>query len=901
MSARRRLVHRIRIAMAGALLAPLVMAAVLLGASYMSIPAGAVTAAGSLLHVRTTIEVGGVSVAHDTGGTLFVVPDNQVLTYGDALPDYTFTLHSGAANGPAVSPTLATPPVCSSPYDGSWSVGSYPTAISCSGGSDPAYSFDTTSTAGITINQATLYVVPDALVVRAHQPAPPFTFSFHLGSPSGPVIPVDVATPPTCSAPYATTLTQKSPPVVITCSGGADPNYAFDTSSSAPLTIGAPILKPQAPLVVTPPSTGIAGIGDPLVVKGGSGSHRVVLQTSTPECAIKDGQVVYLGAKSVATCVVTATNPQNGDYKAATSKPFTVTIGSLAGLQGQHVTTRFCGPPGVSIIGCRVTLTITGFPGQLPLSAWVDGLVGSPVAATTDGSGTATISLVLPSSLMTGEHVVSVGLISGDHTSVGGSEQFSVVSGQVLGHIGPPPSGPLGQFVQYLPSQHRKEILATAVGTVAAVGAAAGAMGGAGGGSSGGGTGSSEGGVSGETGNLAHSSIASYIQHRAIKVEAEAALFAPAVMIPSQRAPGRIAYFSPMIGRISVDGEYLRAFTGHVWLSLLALAAALGVTSAVSTHFDAIPPTTVLFGLILALGILDAWFGFTSGLTFILLAAATGHIRSFSEIRLAAGIMLVWFTIPLAAGTVRPLRRYFQRTLDGIWNHAADVVVAGLFGAWVTEKLISNLSSVSGVELPIVKEKYLMALVSLVVITVRIVLESYVLMRLPDRLAAMHHQGDLRAPAWQQLLSLTLQMGLLLFFAQALLGTSWALFVGTAIYFSPLLPKPFAHRLPKSRRIAKLVPVPVFKYSTVVLIGAAISIVLQLTVHSTSTLERVAFIVLPLPTVFFWHINLWAAPKSSVDAGAPVSRWRQSPWLLRIGGTLLFTSAVFVVLNHVGA
>jgi len=229
-------------------------------------------------------------------------------------------------------------------------------------------------------------------------------------------------------------------------------------------------------------------------------------------------------------------------------------------------------------------------------------------------------------------------------------------------------------------------------------------------------------------------------------------------------------------------------------------------------------------------------------------------------------------------------------------------VVGGLFGAWVAEKLVTNLSGISGVELPIVKEKGSNALIALALSTFRILVEATVIERLPHRLSAVHHQGKLQAPLVQQLLSLTLQIGLLLFLAQAFLGVSWALWLGTILYFSPLAPKPFEKKLPKSSFFTKLVPIPLFKYSTVVLIGAGISILLELTVHSTSMLQRLAFIVLPLPNVFFWHVSLWAAPKKAdVVAAGPVPLWRRNPWVLRLAGTLVFIGAVYIVTHHIGA
>ena len=894
-----RLVQRVRLALVGALLAPLALATVLLGASFFSISAGAVTFAGHMLNIPTT--VGELSMyPHDGGGTLFVVPDNQVITYSDALPNYTFTYHEGSPAGPVVTPTLTAPPTCTSGYDGSWNVGSYAGAITCSAGSDTTTTLDVSSSASLTINKATLFVVPDALTVVAKTAAPAYTFSFHAGSATGPQIPVTVASPPSCSSNYTTAVTTTASPLTIYCWGGSDPNVTFNDTSTALLTIAPPHLKAQAPLHLSA-RTGIAGVAMTLQTTGGSGAHVTSYVTKSPQCVVRGDQLTYTGGAAVAHCSVVATNAKNGAFLAARSAPTTMSFGSFASLHGQSTVTRFCGPPNTPIANCQVTITVGQYPAQLQLSAWVDGDVLNATVAETSATGSTTLTLTLPSTLAVGAHRVSVGLVSGTQTSVAGFEDFTVAAGSVLGHIGAVPSGPLGQYVQYVPSQHRKEILATAVGTVAAVGAAAGAMGGAGASRSGESGHSAESSSSGETGNLGHSSIRSFLHAKGARVETEAILFASAVVYPSRSAPSKLATMSPMVARVAIDGEYLRAVTGAAWFALNGLALALGVACALNTHFYVLPPALPLFALVFGLSILDAWLGLLAGIVFVSAAVITGHLQSFGELRLAAGLLLVWFSVPMAAATVRPLRRKFVRSVDGLWNHAADIVVSSLFGAWVAEKLVTNLSGISGVELPIVQHKASLALLALVLIALRIVVESLVLERLPHRLAAVHYQGRLQAPLAQQMLSLTFQIGLLVFLAQAFLGVSWALVLGTVLYFSPLVPKPFEKKLPKSRRLAALVPIPLFKYSTVVLIGAAISILLQLTIHSTSTMTRVAFIVLPLPNVFFWHVQLWAAPKGESPTPASVPVWRRSPWFLRLAGTVLFAGAVFVVLNHIGA
>ena len=304
--------RRVRLALVGALLAPLVLAAVVLGASFVSVPAGAVTTLGSLLHVTTEVtlsangEPEGIRHAHGAGDTLYVVPDNQVITYGDALPEYTFTLHSGSPAGALVSPTIAVAPICTSSYDGTWAIGRYAGAITCSGGSDGTYGFDTTSTATLVINKATLFVVPDPLTVLAKEPAPAYTYSFHAGSPDGPAIPITVATPPYCASNYNTAMTEKSPPVTIYCAGGADPNVTFDDSATAVLTIDPPHLKPQAALHISVSSTGIAGVPLTLTTTGGSGSHHLVFRSNSANCSVRGDQLTYSGTSSSATCVVTA-------------------------------------------------------------------------------------------------------------------------------------------------------------------------------------------------------------------------------------------------------------------------------------------------------------------------------------------------------------------------------------------------------------------------------------------------------------------------------------------------------------------------------------------------------------------------------------------------------------------
>jgi len=95
--------------------------------------------------------------------TVFVVPDAKSVTYGSAIPAYTFTYHSGSPTGPVVTPVYrsASPstndsktPVCTSSYTTLTPVASSPLTITCSGGVLSGYTFNTTATANLTITKA---------------------------------------------------------------------------------------------------------------------------------------------------------------------------------------------------------------------------------------------------------------------------------------------------------------------------------------------------------------------------------------------------------------------------------------------------------------------------------------------------------------------------------------------------------------------------------------------------------------------------------------------------------------------------------------------------------------------------------------------------------------------------
>ena len=85
--------------------------------------------------------------------TVYVVPTDYNLTYGDAVPAYAFTYYEDAAHTIVATPTVLTAPTCSSGYTTSTAVSASPLTITCSGGSlDGGYTLNLTDTGLVTVS-----------------------------------------------------------------------------------------------------------------------------------------------------------------------------------------------------------------------------------------------------------------------------------------------------------------------------------------------------------------------------------------------------------------------------------------------------------------------------------------------------------------------------------------------------------------------------------------------------------------------------------------------------------------------------------------------------------------------------------------------------------------------------
>ena len=164
-----------------------------------------------------------------------VTASSASMTYGGSVPAVTAS-YSGFVNGDSAA-SLATPPTCSTTAESSSPVGPY--ASSCSGASDPNYSFSYVN-GSVEVDPAPLSIAASSSSATYGSAAPTITpsYSGFVNSDNA----SSLTTPPTCS----TSATASSPvgSYPSSCAGAVDPNYTISY-------VGGEVVVGTAVLVVS--------------------------------------------------------------------------------------------------------------------------------------------------------------------------------------------------------------------------------------------------------------------------------------------------------------------------------------------------------------------------------------------------------------------------------------------------------------------------------------------------------------------------------------------------------------------------------------------------------------------------------------------------------------------------
>ena len=235
---------------------------------------------------------------------------------------------------------------------------------------------DTTGDITNTIDKAVVTITPDAQSVGFGDPVPEYTYQaegFVEGDGLG-----DVTTEPSCTSGYTASTPVAASPLTITCTGGVDENYRFDTTATAaleitqsvvPVVTGIPSTVARdasiRPLSITLSAPRPAPLSRPAAAVGSLDRVGIL---ATPSCTVGRDVVFRVSPAPIPTGPFTAITDSSGtattapiQFMPGVSYRVTVTIMESATCQSQTSTSTMTvtGTPGRSTVG-RGTYTVAG-------------------------------------------------------------------------------------------------------------------------------------------------------------------------------------------------------------------------------------------------------------------------------------------------------------------------------------------------------------------------------------------------------------------------------------------------------------------------------------------------------------------------------------------------------------
>ena len=492
-------------------------------------------------------------------------------------------------------------------------------------------------------------------------------------------------------------------------------------------------------------------------------------------------------------------------------------------------------------------------------------------------AGTFAGTVAIPAGTAAGDHHVEVSVRAPSGPVVSSSRYFQLGSSDIVTRVQPAGSegaavpswvsdpGPQPQVLDgkvvspYVPAQHPKQVMPIEIGAVVLVGlAAAGgasfAVAGTGLGARGGQGESSAGHKSKKTGKVGS---ASHKYGVVTEDEKRAGDRSRTWQWPgvakldkiSRELPGHLSRYSPLLCRLVVDGVGTRAVAGTLSLLLPLAGLGLGVAAVASVGGSAMPPSFGLLTAIIALSVFDALAGAAAAFVFFIGVLASGGVTSMSSLRLLLASCVLFFVAPLAASKARSLRRKTTEGLTYLVDRAGDFIIAALVAAYGIEKLVSGLKPLATLDLPVASHAAAIAIVVLVAVLARYLVETVVVHCYPYRLSEVATQDLPRPTTLQRHISTVFQTVLFVFVAMPVFGSAWELYAGAFVLWSCAMISMYPDFLPDVPWAKKLVPGGYVKSVVNLVVGSALAALVAVSIPKPSEQLSLGLLIFMVPGV----------------------------------------------------
>jgi hypothetical protein len=353
----------------------------------------------------------------------------------------------------------------------------------------------------------------------------------------------------------------------------------------------------------------------------------------------------------------------------------------------------------------------------------------------------------------------------------------------------------------------------------------------------------------------------------------------------SHRFAEQASKFSPLLSKLVNDGAYARAIFGSLSLITPVLATVLAVVSVSANDGAILTPPWQLLLAIAVLGMFDAFAGFASAIVFaIATVVAAGHLPNIAETRLLMGIIVVAIGPALLSTAFRSIRKAAALNLNSWWERITDLAVVPFMAGWSASAMISTLPALAGLTLNVANHVNDFALAIAAAAFVRVLVEEFAARYYPARLNSINPDEIADPPMIQKVIALSIKFAIWVFISTALMGPSWQIWVGSALFLLPSILTWFADRLPNSPTLWRFLPTGIPGLALSLVVATLTTSLVGAWLGATPELAQWSFVILPLPLLAISILGLFGRHGGEQFDDRPV---KQSVWVYRIGGVIM--------------
>jgi hypothetical protein len=347
---------------------------------------------------------------------------------------------------------------------------------------------------------------------------------------------------------------------------------------------------------------------------------------------------------------------------------------------------------------------------------------------------------------------------------------------------------------------------------------------------------------------------------------------------------------SPVLARVLIDGNYLRAMFGALPVLLHFLGFALGILALVDVQFQALPPQLSILIAILICSYFDAASGALAACVFLIGTVVTGNITTLDEAMTVLGVCVLFFAPALLTSAVRPLHRLVI-DFHSAWERATDYFLGSLLTGWATAKMVGALNGLAGVQLAITGQANIIGIVASAMVFVRLGLEDIASRLYPSRLKTLTTTLPSTSNV-QQLGSLLVKGALFYLVALPFIGQNRYLILGTLCFLLPELAKLFvAPNLKKFDVLSRFLPQGALKIVVMVFVGTFFAQWVSTLFSNPQTFLAWSFVVLTIPGLILTLLGFFAGKSNQSWKSAKYGKW-----IYRGFGLVIFY-AIFLMYN----